>query len=61
MDCDRGILELKAEERWTVGEGVFAWNVGAGDVDSDGTVEIVTVGCMYVSQLCDPDLSYNFV
>lgn len=56
MDCDGGILELKAEERWTVGEGVFAWNVGAGDVDSDGTVEIVTVGCMYVSQLCDPDL-----
>jgi hypothetical protein len=25
-------------------------------VDEDGTVEIVTVGCMGVSSLCDPDL-----
>jgi hypothetical protein len=30
--------------------------VGTGDVDKDGTVEIVTVGCMYVSNLCDPDM-----
>ena len=53
---DGDVLRLKAEEDWIVGEGVFAWNVDTGDVDDDGTVEIVTVGCMYISQLCDPDL-----
>jgi len=49
-------LNLNHKEDWTIGEGVFAWNVGTGDIDKDGTVEIVTVGCMYVSALCDPDL-----
>ncbi len=49
-------LILKHSEDWQVGEGVVAWNVATGDVDADGTVEIVTVGCMYVSALCDPDL-----
>ena len=49
-------LTLKQSEDWQVGEGVVAWNVATGDVDKDGTVEIVTVGCMYVSALCDPDL-----
>ena len=49
-------LVLKHGEDWQVGEGVVAWNVATGDVDKDGTVEIVTVGCMYVSALCDPDL-----
>jgi hypothetical protein len=39
-----------------IGEGVAAWNVGTGDVDNDGIVEIVTVGCMYTGNLCDPDL-----
>ncbi len=49
-------LTLNLQEDWEIGEGVVAWNVGTGDVDDDGTVEIVTVGCMYVSTLCDPDL-----
>jgi hypothetical protein len=49
-------LALKHGEDWQVGEGVVAWNVATGDVDKDGTVEIITVGCMYVSTLCDPDL-----
>ena len=53
---DGGVLRLMCEEDWSVGEGVFAWNVGTGDVDGDGVTEIVTVGCMYVNQLCDPDL-----
>ncbi len=53
---DGEILRLQHEEDWTIGEGVFAWNVGTGDVDGDGVTEIVTVGCMYVNQLCDPDL-----
>ena len=39
-----------------MGEGVIAWNVQTGDVDNDETVEIIAVGCMYVSALCDPDL-----
>jgi hypothetical protein len=49
-------LTLKQNRDWTVGDGVVAWNVATGDVDEDGTVEIVTVGCMGVSGLCDPDL-----
>jgi hypothetical protein len=53
---DGEVLTLKQQKDWQIGEGVIAWNVGTGDVDNDGTVEIVTVGCMYVSTLCDPDL-----
>jgi len=53
---DSKTLELVQKEDWTVGEGTFAWNVATGDLENDGTVEIVTVGCMYVSALCDPDL-----
>jgi hypothetical protein len=53
---DSDVLTLKKQEDWQIGEGVIAWNVSTGDVDDDGTVEIVTVGCMYVSTLCDPDL-----
>ncbi len=49
-------LTLKQNKDWTIGDGVVAWNVATGDVDEDGTVEIVTVGCMGVSGLCDPDL-----
>ena len=53
---DSEVLSLKQQEDWQIGEGVVAWNVGTGDVDDDGTVEIVTVGCMFESNLCDPDL-----
>ena len=49
-------LTLKQTEDWTIGDGVVAWNVATGDVDKDGTVEIVTVGCMGECGLCDPDL-----
>ncbi|MFW6111359.1 MAG: hypothetical protein ACOC6H_04915, partial [Thermoproteota archaeon] len=49
-------LTLERDEEWQVGDGVCPWNVDTGDVDGDGTVEILTVGCMYVSDLCDPDL-----
>jgi hypothetical protein len=49
---------LKQSKDWIVGEAVSAWNVGTGDVDNDGVVEIVTVGCMQIenSHDCDPDL-----
>jgi hypothetical protein len=53
---DGNTLTLKLSTDWLVGEGVCAWNDGTGDVDNDGVVEIVTVGCMYVGTLCDPDL-----
>ena len=53
---DGEVLTLKQQKDWQIGEGVVAWNVGTDDVDDDETVEIVTVGCMYVSTLCDPDL-----
>jgi hypothetical protein len=49
-------LTLKQNKDWTIGDGVVAWNVATGDVDEDGTIEIVTVGCMGISGLCDPDL-----
>lgn len=49
-------LTLKIGNDWDIGDGVTAWNVATGDIDNDGTVEIVTVGCMYISNLCDPDL-----
>jgi hypothetical protein len=53
---DGEALTLKIDEDWFIGDGVTGWNIGTGDVDDDGTVEIVTVGCMYESSLCDPDL-----
>ncbi|KON32759.1 MAG: hypothetical protein AC479_06810 [miscellaneous Crenarchaeota group-6 archaeon AD8-1] len=49
-------LKQKCKEQWTVGEGVVAWNVQTGDIDNDKIIEIISVGCMYVSSLCDPDL-----
>jgi len=55
---DGNTLTLKQSKDWIVGEAVCAWNVGTGDVDNDGVVEIVTVGCMQIenSRDCDPDL-----
>ena len=55
---DGNTLTLKQHKDWIVGESVSAWNVGTGDVDNDGVVEIVTVGCMQIGDLadCDPDL-----
>ena len=55
---DGNTLTLKQSKDWIVGEAVSAWNVGTGDVDNDGVVEIVTVGCMQTVDLrdCDPDL-----
>ena len=53
---DGNTLTLKLSTDWIVGDAVCAWNDGTGDVDNDGVVEIVTVGCMYVGILCDPDL-----
>ena len=50
------ILTLEQSKDWTIGDGVVAWNLVTSDIDKDGTVEIVTVGCMGESGLCDPDL-----
>jgi hypothetical protein len=48
------ILEQSAE--WTFDDGACAWNVGNGDVDDDGVLEIITVGCTALGSLCDPDM-----
>lgn len=55
---DGNALTLKQNKDWIVGEGVSAWSVGTGDVDNDGVMEIMTVGCMQTIDLrdCDPDL-----
>jgi len=55
---DGKTLTLKHSKDWIVGEAVSAWNVGTGDVDNDGVVEIMTIGCMQTINLrdCDPDL-----
>jgi hypothetical protein len=55
------VLTLEWEQHWpTYGVGgtcnFGTHNFFVGDVDGDGVTEIVTVGCMYVNQLCDPDL-----
>jgi hypothetical protein len=48
-----GLIETKD---WTFDEGVCAWNVGCGDVDQDGVVEMITVGCSALHGDCDPDM-----
>jgi len=50
-------LTLEKSQDWTGGQADSAWNVGTGDVDNDGTVEIITVGCMTDDRLdCDPNM-----
>ena len=55
-DWDGTSLVLKQSKEWTIGDGFIAWNVASSDVDGDGVVEIVTVGCMGIGSLCDPDM-----
>jgi len=49
-------LMLENSVDWSIDDGACAWNVAAGDVDNDGVTEIVTVGCIALGTLCDPDL-----
>ena len=49
-------LALTENKDWTFDEGACAWNVGNGDLDSDGVVEMITVGCTALRDLCDPDM-----
>jgi hypothetical protein len=49
-------LILKQGVEWTFDDGACAWNVGNGDVDKDGVLEIITVGCTALDSLCDPDM-----
>jgi hypothetical protein len=56
LRCDGKDLEFAQNLDWVSGEGSCAWNVGTGDLDNDGMVEIVTVGCISVENLCDPDM-----
>jgi hypothetical protein len=49
-------LNLKQGLEWTFDDGACAWNVGNGDIDKDGILEIITVGCTALGSLCDPDM-----
>ena len=49
-------LILKQSAEWTFDDGACAWNLGNGDVDKDGVLEIITVGCTALESLCDPDM-----
>jgi hypothetical protein len=53
---DGTTLTLKQSKDWTFDDGACAWNVANGDVDKDGVVEIVTVGCTALNEQCDPDM-----
>lgn len=53
---DGSALELKQGTEWSFDDGSCAWNVGSGDVDNDGVVEMITVGCSALGGLCDPDM-----
>lgn len=53
---DGKTLTLEKSKDWTIDEGACAWNLATGDIDKDGVVEIVTLGCTYFSNLCDPDM-----
>lgn len=53
---DGKTLALKNSQDWTIEDSACAWNVGTGDVDNDGVTEIITVGCIYIATLCDPDM-----
>jgi hypothetical protein len=53
---DGETLTQQELQEWTIAEGFCAWNVGTADLENDGTVEIVTIGCMSINKLCDPDM-----
>jgi len=53
---DGKTLTMKYGQDWMIGDNVCAWNVAAGDLNKDGLTEIVTVGCMGICNLCDPDM-----
>ncbi len=53
---DGEVLTLKHDTEWVTDEGVCAWNVATADLNNDGSLEIISVGCSYLSNLCDPDM-----
>jgi hypothetical protein len=53
---DGNTLTLKYNTDWYIDEGACAWNAATGDLDRDGVIEIVTIGCTYFGNMCDPDM-----
>ena len=49
-------LTLGHSKDWIVDEGVSAWQDETADLNNDGNIEIVTVGCSYLQTMCDPNL-----
>jgi hypothetical protein len=55
-DWNGEALTLKENKEWTLEDGACAWNVVAIDIDKEGDPEIVTVGCIGIDNLCDPNM-----
>jgi hypothetical protein len=53
---DGKTLTLKNGQDWFIDNGAAAWHVASGDVDKDNVTEMVTVGCTYLNNMCDPDM-----
>jgi hypothetical protein len=53
---DGTAMTLEQSEDWYIDEGAYAQNLATGDLDRDGVIEIVTVGCTYFSNMCDPGM-----
>ena len=53
---DGNDFTLKVGTDWYIDEGASAQNLATGDVDNDGVIEILTVGCSNLGALCDPDM-----
>ncbi len=49
-------ITLLQSKDWIFGDAAMAWVVGTSDLNEDGTMDIVTIGCIENGTLCDPDL-----
>jgi len=49
-------LILELDEVWTLEDGACAWNVAAFNLDNEGKPQMVTVGCVGINNLCDPNM-----
>ena len=50
------VLNLDVDKVWTLEDGACAWNVAAFNLDKNGAPQMVTVGCVGINSLCDPNM-----
>ncbi|MGD6852368.1 MAG: FG-GAP repeat domain-containing protein [Candidatus Bathyarchaeia archaeon] len=53
---DGNTITLLQSKDWIFGDAAMAWIVDTSDLNRDGTMDIVTIGCIENGTLCDPDL-----